>query len=69
MHNGKARGSYEDFPTGIVVDDDSVWGRPLGVTIGKEGSMFVTDDGNRSVWHVTYEGGSNHPRWISPRSE
>jgi glucose/arabinose dehydrogenase len=59
MHNGKAEGSYEDFLTGFVVDDNSVWGRPVGVTIGKDGSMFVTDDGSRSVWHVTYEGAHN----------
>lgn len=59
MHDGKADGSYEDFLTGFVVDDNSVWGRPVGVTIGKDGSMFVTDDGSRSVWHVTYEGGHN----------
>jgi glucose/arabinose dehydrogenase len=56
MHNGRADGSYEDFLTGFVVDDDSVWGRPVGVTVGKDGSLFVTDDGSRSVWHVTYEG-------------
>jgi glucose/arabinose dehydrogenase len=56
MHNGKADGSYEDFLTGFVVNDESVWGRPVGVAIGKDGSMFVTDDGSRTVWHVTYEG-------------
>ena len=56
MHNGKADGSYEDFLTGFVVDNNSVWGRPVGVAIGKDGSMFVTDDGSRSVWHITYEG-------------
>ena len=58
MHNGKADGSSEDFLTGFVVDADSVWGRPVGVTVGKDGSLFVTDDGSRSVWHVTYEGKS-----------
>ena len=56
MHNGKADGSYEDFLTGFVTRDGQVWGRPVGVTIGKDGSMFVTDDGSRSVWHVTYVG-------------
>ncbi len=56
MHNGKAEGSYEDFLTGFVTKDGEVWGRPVGVTIAKDGSMFVTDDGSRSVWHVTYEG-------------
>jgi glucose/arabinose dehydrogenase len=56
MHNGKAEGSYEDFLTGFVIDDNSVWGRPVGVAVGRDGSMFVTDDGSRSVWHVTYQG-------------
>ena len=56
MHNGKADGSYEDFLTGFVTPEGKVWGRPVGVTIAKDGSMFVTDDGSRSVWHVTYEG-------------
>ena len=58
MHNGIADGSYEDFLTGFVTSDGQVWGRPVGVTFAKDGSMFVTDDGSRSVWHVTYEGTS-----------
>jgi glucose/arabinose dehydrogenase len=56
MHNGHADGSYEDFLTGFVTKDGKVWGRPVGVAIAKDGSMFVTDDGTRSVWHITYSG-------------
>jgi glucose/arabinose dehydrogenase len=56
MRHGVADGSYEDFLTGFVTKDGQVWGRPVGVTIGKDGGMFVTDDGSRSVWHVTYTG-------------
>jgi glucose/arabinose dehydrogenase len=56
VHNGKADGSYEDFLTGFVVDDNSVWGRPVGIAVAKDGSLFVTDDGSRTVWHITYEG-------------
>src|SRR5580700_3616873 len=56
MHNGHADGSYEDFLTGFVTKNGQVWGRPVGVAIAKDGSMFVTDDGSRSVWHVTYVG-------------
>jgi hypothetical protein len=56
MHNGHADGSYEDFLTGFVTKDGQVWGRPVGVAIAKDGSLFVTDDGSRSVWHVTYIG-------------
>jgi len=56
MHNGHAEGSYEDFLTGFVTKDGQVWGRPVGVAIAKDGSLFVTDDGSRSVWHITYTG-------------
>ena len=59
MHNGKADGSYEDFLTGFVTKDGKVWGRPVGVTVAQDGSLFVTDDGSRSIWHVTYVGGKN----------
>lgn len=54
FHNGKAEGTYEDFLTGFLTPDGQVWGRPVGVTIAKDGSLFVTDDGSRSVWHVSY---------------
>ncbi len=59
VQNGHALGSYADFLTGFVTQDGQVWGRPVGVTVGKDGSLFVTDDGSRSVWHVTYTGGQN----------
>ncbi len=56
IKNGHATGEYEDFLTGFVTASGDVWGRPVGVTIGQDGSMFVTDDGSGSIWHVTYTG-------------
>ncbi len=56
VENGKATGAYQDFLTGFVTPDGNVWGRPVGVTFAKDGSLFVTDDGSNSVWHVTYNG-------------
>ena len=57
MKNGHATGEYEDFLTGFVVSDDgNVWGRPVGITVAKDGSLFVSDDGSRSIWHVIYTG-------------
>jgi glucose/arabinose dehydrogenase len=56
MHDGHATGEYDDFLTGFVTPDGQVWGRPVGVAVGNDGSLFVTDDGSRSVWHVTYTG-------------
>lgn len=56
MKGGQATGEYEDFLTGFVTADGKVWGRPVGVSVAKDGSLFVTDDGSKSVWHVTYTG-------------
>ncbi|MGP8176113.1 MAG: PQQ-dependent sugar dehydrogenase [Terracidiphilus sp.] len=57
MRNGHATGEYEDFLTGFVTPDGQVWGRPVGVSVAKDGSLFVSDDGSRSIWHVSYVGG------------
>lgn len=56
MKNGHATGEYEDFLTGFVTPDGTVWGRPVGVAQAPDGSLFVSDDGSRSIWHVTYVG-------------
>jgi glucose/arabinose dehydrogenase len=54
--SGRATGEYEDFMTGFVVSDSQVWGRPVGVAVGKDGSLFVTEDGNGTIWRITYQG-------------
>jgi glucose/arabinose dehydrogenase len=56
MHDGKATGEYEDFLTGFTTPDGHVWGRPVGVTVANDGSLFVTDDGSGTIWHVSYTG-------------
>ncbi len=57
MRNGHAAdGSYEDFLTGFVTRDGQVWGRPVGVAVGGDGALYVSDDGSRSVWRVAYTG-------------
>jgi glucose/arabinose dehydrogenase len=56
MKDGKALGEYEDFLTGFTTADGQVWGRPVGVTVGHDGALYVTDDGSRSVWRVVYTG-------------
>jgi glucose/arabinose dehydrogenase len=58
MRNGHATGEYEDFLTGFTVGngDGDVWGRPVGVAVANDGSLFVSDDGSRSIWHVIYTG-------------
>ena len=57
FENGKPTGEYEDFMTGFVVSDEEVWGRPVGVTVGRDGSLFVTEDGGGTIWRVALERG------------
>ncbi|HLI04514.1 MAG TPA: PQQ-dependent sugar dehydrogenase [Terracidiphilus sp.] len=56
MRNGRATGEYEDFLTGFTMGDGDVWGRPVGVTEAKDGSLLVSDDGSRTIWRVVYAG-------------
>jgi glucose/arabinose dehydrogenase len=53
---GKASGEYEDFLTGFVLANGQVWGRPVGVTTARDGSLLVTDDGSNSIWRISYVG-------------
>jgi len=56
LEGGHASGVYEDFLTGFVTPEGNVWGRPVGVAVAKDGSLFVTDDGSRSIWRISYVG-------------
>lgn len=56
LQNGKATGVHEDFMTGFVNPDGTVWGRPVGVAVGVDGSLFVSDDASNSIWRITYTG-------------
>ncbi|TPM05005.1 sorbosone dehydrogenase family protein [Mesorhizobium sp. B2-3-10] len=54
--DGKPTGEYEDFMTGFVVSNGEVWGRPVGVAAAGDGSLIVSEDGNGTIWRVTYSG-------------
>ena len=51
---GKALGEYEDFVTGFVTPDGNVWGRPVGIAVAKDGSLLFSEDGNGTIWRVSY---------------
>jgi glucose/arabinose dehydrogenase len=53
--SGKPTGEYEDFMTGFVISDTKVWGRPVGVAVANDSSLFVTEDGNGTIWRVSYQ--------------
>jgi len=56
LQNGHATGEFQDFLTGFVTPNGDVWGRPVGVAIGADGALFVTDDGSHAIWRVAYDG-------------
>ncbi len=58
LKDGKATGEYEDFLVGFVTEKGDVWGRPVGVTVAKDGALLVTDDGSGTIWRVAYSGGT-----------
>jgi len=53
--DGKPTGVYEDFMVGLVVDARKVWGRPVDVSVAKDGSLLVSDDASGSIWRVSTE--------------
>jgi glucose/arabinose dehydrogenase len=55
LDKGRASGAYEDFLT-FSGPDGQPWGRPVGVVTGKDGALYVTDDGSKVIWRVSYVG-------------
>ena len=53
---GRPTGEYEDFLTGFVINDDAVWGRPVGVTATRDGALLVSEDASGTVWRVSWRG-------------
>jgi glucose/arabinose dehydrogenase len=53
MKDGVPTGAYEDFATGFVVNDSTVWGRPVGVAVAKDGALLVSEDANGTIWRIS----------------
>ncbi|HYP09558.1 MAG TPA: PQQ-dependent sugar dehydrogenase, partial [Bryobacteraceae bacterium] len=55
--DGKPAGPPEDFLTGFMVgpDEKNVYGRPTGVTVLRDGSMLVSEDGASTIYRITYK--------------
>jgi hypothetical protein len=53
MKDGTPTGEYEDFMTGFVVSNNTVWGRPAGIAVTRDGALLVSDDANGTIFRVT----------------
>jgi glucose/arabinose dehydrogenase len=54
---GKPAGDPEPFLQGWMTDpaQREVWGRPVGVTQLRDGSLLVSEDGNNEIWRDSYK--------------
>lgn len=54
--NGKPVGGFAEFVGGWMLDKNKrqVWGRPVGVFMANDGALLVTDDGNNTIWRISY---------------
>jgi glucose/arabinose dehydrogenase len=55
LRDGVPTGAYEDFLTGFVIDDSTVWGRPVGVAVAHDGALLVSEDGNGTIWRIAHK--------------
>ena len=54
FENGRPSGPARDILTGFLSPDERVsYGRPVGVTIGPDGSVLMADDVGNAIWRVT----------------
>jgi glucose/arabinose dehydrogenase len=54
--NGRPAGPPRDILTGFLASDERFsYGRPVGVTLGPDGSVLVADDVGDVIWRVTGE--------------
>lgn len=52
--NGVPTGEYVDFLTGFITEDGNAWGRPVAITVAKDGAMLLADDGANVIYRITY---------------
>lgn len=51
---GQVSGSVQDFMTGWLSKDEKTSGRPVGLAIGQDGALYVSDDLDGRIYRVTY---------------
>lgn len=54
MRNNEPTGEYVDFLTGFITPDNGAWGRPVAITVLKDGSMLLADDGANLIYRISY---------------
>jgi glucose/arabinose dehydrogenase len=55
IENGRP-GQVEDFITGWLTENETVWGRPVDLIVGKDGALYLSDDAGGVVYRISYHG-------------
>jgi glucose/arabinose dehydrogenase len=53
---GNVAGPVQDFATGWLRSDGKVLGRPVGLAIGPDGALYVSDDASGNIYRIAYSG-------------
>jgi glucose/arabinose dehydrogenase/cytochrome c2 len=54
MKDGVPTGEYDDFLVGFIADNNTAWGRPVGLLVAADGSLLFSDDGNNLIYRISY---------------
>jgi glucose/arabinose dehydrogenase len=59
----KPMGRFEEFATGFAgveppATPTEAPHRPMGVAVGPDGALYVSDDVKGRIWRITYSGGA-----------
>ncbi|HWK54256.1 MAG TPA: PQQ-dependent sugar dehydrogenase, partial [Hyphomicrobiales bacterium] len=53
--NGEPTGEYVDFLVGFIAEDGNAWGRPVALTVARDGSLLLSDDGANLIYRISYQ--------------
>jgi glucose/arabinose dehydrogenase len=56
---GRPTGKYENFAVGFWrtgADRARVWGRPAGVLMAQDGTLWLSDDTGKTIWRISFTG-------------
>jgi glucose/arabinose dehydrogenase len=53
--NGQISGRVQDFVSGWLVNNDTATGRPVGLAVGPDGFLYVSDDKGGIIYRIAYQ--------------
>ncbi len=53
FRDGQPAGAPEDFATGWL-EGSSAWGRPVDLAVGRDGALYLSDQGAGRIYRITY---------------